>query len=643
MLVLAAGSVALIFFSGESRNGLISRSIVETKETTVLTGHFVEHLISERVDKLYSAAYAGSQTAILEELAEYNSFVGNTYGHRGAYKIGLLDSGFKYVNGFSSGDTLCPVEALLNADIAERLLKGKIYVGPVPEICIKGSEDLNSLMLFAIPVQSKDGFRGVVFEASTLLDYIYSYNIGNSLNGFVSAEIVIDDVAKYKSDSTIYELLHLKGQLDANGAILYDGNIAGFYTFYVQDIKLTLIYIKEVLKSNLDLECCPWVEKYKLWIFLSPLMLLTLWVIMQIVSSNSRLAKEVDLRTIHIESLRKRYKKLFDTIPEYVVVYKSDGEILDCNERFVKILQGSNPVGANILYMIKEKGRFRAMISETLNERVSGYGEFLLSIKENQVSVSVNSSIVDIDGGDAILSVMTDITDLKKMHNTFYLAQKREAVGTLAAGMVHDFSNILQNVSLQYSLLERSKEEGRDQKMKSIKNILEGANEYLTGVLGYTKDTNNEYEVKKGIEFVKDAVEMLERVLPADIHITLEDFSGHIKIKAVQVKMTQMLINLCQNASDAMDNVGTIHIKTDIEEKVYGRFFSIKIKDSGVGIDECEIEKLFKPFYTTKKVKGTGLGLATVKQIIMEFGGFVEVESTKGEGTEFTLMFSEIQ
>ncbi len=108
----------------------------------------------------------------------------------------------------------------------------------------------------------------------------------------------------------------------------------------MQDIKLTLIYTKELLKSNLNLDCCPWIEKYKLWVFLSPLILLVIWVILQMVSSNKRLATEVDIRTKHLESLRKRYKRLFDTIPEYVVVYKHDGEIIDCNGRFVDIFQG---------------------------------------------------------------------------------------------------------------------------------------------------------------------------------------------------------------------------------------------------------------------------------------------------------------
>ncbi len=127
------------------------------------------------------------------------------------------------------------------------------------------------------------------------------------------------------------------------------------------------------------------------------------------------------------------------------------------------------------------------MIAETTHDQNVGHGEFLLAVKEYQVSVSVNSCLVEIDGESAVLSVMTDITDLKRMNNTFYMAQKREALGTLAAGMVHDFSNILQNVSLQYSLLERAPESGRNERMKNIKDILEGANRYLTGVLLYTK------------------------------------------------------------------------------------------------------------------------------------------------------------
>ncbi len=120
---------------------------------------------------------------------------------------------------------MCSAESIINPDVAKRLLLGQIYVGPVPKECVEEAESKSPLMLFAIPVLGgKDGFAGgVVFEASTFLDYIYSYNVGNSLNGFISAEVVIDDVAKYEPKSEIYKLLHLKAQLGKNGAIPIKG------------------------------------------------------------------------------------------------------------------------------------------------------------------------------------------------------------------------------------------------------------------------------------------------------------------------------------------------------------------------------------------------------------------------------------
>jgi signal transduction histidine kinase len=248
---------------------------------------------------------------------------------------------------------------------------------------------------------------------------------------------------------------------------------------------------------------------------------------------------------------------------------------------------------------------------------------------------------VEIDDDVARLSVMTDLTDYKKMQNTYYLAQKREAVGTIAAGMVHDFSNILQNISLQYSLMERSEENLREDHMAKIKAILDGASKYLTGVLSYTKDNKNIYEIKSGRDFVRSSVEMVERVLPADVRVKYDDTAGVLKIKAIQGKVTQMLINLCQNASDAMGGKGVIYVRTYVEEKPFGYFFCISVKDSGVGISPELIDKIYKPFFTTKSDRGTGLGLATVKQIVLDMGGFIEVNSRPGEGAEFILMFSE--
>jgi len=641
LFVFTAAGVILLIINSESHDSLVEKNKEEVQATTLLTGRFIEHTVSERIDKLYSAAYAGDSADVLRGLVDYTDFIGSTYGHKGSFMIGMLDSGFRVVNGFNSTTAICSPKNIVDESIAKRLLLGNIYVGSVTPECAKEFGYSNSLMLFAVPIVDKDGFDGAVYEISTLMDYINSYNVSNGSSGVAKAQVVLDDIARYDSDSEIYKLLTLKGALPKGGVAEYKGRLVGFHSFYVQDVKLTLIYIKDIVYNSFDLKCCPWLSKYKGFVFFSPLVMLILWIFLEVIRVNEKLGKEVEIRTKHLQSIQKRYRGLFGTIPEYVVLYKMDGEILETNERFIEVLKGGNPKGANLIYMIREKERFRRMIDLLMDVGTANFGEFLLIASGDQIAVSVNSSLMEIEGEYAILSVMTDLTNYKKLQKTYSQAERREVVGTLAAGMVHDFSNILQNISLQYSLLERSSEDTRDENMKNIKKILEGANKYLTGVLSYTKDTKNDFVVKKGSEFVKDSIEMLERVLPAEISIDYTDDSGNIQIKAIQTKMTQLLINLCQNASDAMNSRGLIKIRSYTEQKAYGHFFCLSVQDSGTGIPAEILDNIYKPFFTTKNDKGTGLGLATVKQVVIEFGGFIEVASTVGVGTEFILMFSE--
>ncbi|ADD69522.1 integral membrane sensor signal transduction histidine kinase [Denitrovibrio acetiphilus DSM 12809] len=646
LLILAAFifssvGVATLVYKGSTDVTQTQRDIDDAKASVILTGRFVEHLINERFEKLYSAAYAGDTTEILRALVSYTDFVAAAYGHRGAFTVGLMDSGFSVINSISSGTSVCPEGSIVNEEIAERLLNGDFYVGPVLSECAAEKDKGDAYLMFAVPVYNNNKFYGVVYEISTILDSVNSYKLLDYFSEEVSSRIILDDALHYKRDSENYRLLQLKGSLP-DGDIVREGQkLIGFYSFYYGDIKLCLIYIRDNFVESFSFDCCPWVEKNKLLVFSSPLILLVILAILEMVHVNEKLGREIRERTEHLESMQKRYQRLFEIIPEYIVLYRQDGEIIECNGRFAQLLKGGNPIGANINFMIREKKRFAKMVSVVVKKGSAVPAEFLLAGRMSQVSVSIHSCIVDLDDKPAILSVMTDLTDYKKMQNTYYLAQKREVVGTIAAGMVHDFSNILQNISLQYSLMERSDADSHKEHMAKIKTILDGANKYLTSVLSYTKDTKDRYEIKSGREFVRNAVEMVESVLPADVLVEYVDAAGDIKIKAMQAKITQALINLCQNASDAMGGKGIIYVSTYVEKKPFGHFFCLSVKDSGVGIPPDVMDHIYKPFFTTKSERGTGLGLATVKQITLDMGGFIDVNSKSGEGTEFILMFSE--
>ena len=640
LFIIVSTGVIVITVKGATDETRVQQNIEDAKASTLLTGRFIEHIISERFEKLYGAAYSGDEEDVLKSIVEYTDFVAKLYGHRGDFSIGYMDSGFTVINSINSSSQLCPNNTIVNEEIAERLVNEKPYIGPVSAECAKVSGNEADYVIFAVPIMHGDVFKGAVYEISTLLDSINSYKLINYFSEKVSARLIMDDLLRYKRGTEEYDLLSMKNRTNPGEIIRKDDKLIGFYSFYVSDIKLCMVYKRDEPASSLGFECCPLLIENKVLFYSFPFILLVMVIILEMIHVNSRLAREVGQRTQHLEYMQERYQSLFETIPEYIVIYRKDGEIIECNSHFTSLLDGGNPIGANILYMIREKERFRRMLSEVEESSISTPAEFLLEGVRDQIYVSIHSCKVELDDGKAFMSVMTDISDYKRMQNTYYMAQKREVVGTIAAGMVHDFSNILQNISLQYSLLERSTEETREEYMKKIESVLNGANQYLASVLSYTKDKKSDPVVNKGSVFVKRSLEMVQRVLPADIRVEYHDKASSISISADQSKITQMIINLCQNASDAMDGKGVIKVTTYIVEKPFGHFFCISVKDTGCGIPEEHKDRIYKPFYTTKKDKGTGLGLANVRQIVMEMGGMIEVESSP-EGTEFTLMFSE--
>lgn len=618
----------------------VQLAVEDTKTTTIISGRYVEAVISDKLERLYNTAYAGNDEWVLKSLNSYANYVASGAGHRGEFTVGFTGSGFKIEHSISSGSRICGDEYLVYEDVAVRVLSGRAFVGPISPKCIEEHPGAASLLMFAVPIFRQETFLGIVYEVSSILDFINSYNMADRFSSSVSARIVLDDRLKYSTLSENYRLLMLRNKA-IGGVARDDGKLIGYYTFYVGDTKLCLIYIRNSVESVLSFHRFPWVERNKVFFFALPFILLFMLIILEMLHINITLGRDVEKRTKDIENIKHRYQKLFETIPEYVVLYKRDGEIIECNSRFSSLLNGGNPIGANLLYIIRDREKFSEMINRVEEIDSPVIEEYVISGGGEFIEATVHTCTVDLEGDKALLSVMTDLTDFKEMQNKYYLTQKREVVGTLAAGMVHDFSNILQNISLQYALMERAEGEAKDEHISKIRSILDGANSYLTGVLRYTKDDKGEYEIKSGSLFVRNAVDLLERIMPAEVKIEYVNKSGEIKIRASQSKISQILINLCQNAADAMGGAGVVNIETSVEEKAFGHFFCIKVKDSGEGIKPEVIDSIFKPFYTTKTDKGTGLGLATVKQAVLEMGGLIDVESTPGEGAEFILMFSE--
>ncbi len=249
------------------------------------------------------------------------------------------------------------------------------------------------------------------------------------------------------------------------------------------------------------------------------------------------------------------------------------------------------------------------------------------------------------------LATFTDITTLKRLEVQLRQAQKMEAVGTLAGGIAHDFNNLLTAILGNAALLLDSlpPNDPNREDVKEIKKAGERAAALTRQILTFSRHQVVEPKVLDLNEVVADTSRMLQRVIGADIELTLRlgENVGHVRADPTQI--TQILVNLAANARDAMPEGGylsveTAHVFLD-DHFAYthpgvapGDYALLAVTDTGLGMTEEVRERIFEPFYTTKDVgQGTGLGLSVVYGIVRQYGGHISVYSEPDVGTRFEI------
>jgi two-component system, cell cycle sensor histidine kinase and response regulator CckA len=267
--------------------------------------------------------------------------------------------------------------------------------------------------------------------------------------------------------------------------------------------------------------------------------------------------------------------------------------------------------------------------------------------------------ITDIPGpgGEVRMRVVNvqDISEQKNLENQLFQAQRMESIGTLASGIAHDFNNILGIILGHVSLLEQTLETpGKFQ--KSVRTISDAVNRganLVQQILTFAMKSEFPHEIVNVNSLIQDLVKMVSETFPKTITMELDLDPDIPPISIQQSKLYQALLNLCVNARDAvldadLQRQGTITIRTesadpgDLKNKHPQSedvpYIHISVSDSGIGIPEENLRRIFDPFYTTKGPgKGTGLGLAVVYGIIRSYMGFIDVESAVGTGTTFNL------
>ncbi len=235
-----------------------------------------------------------------------------------------------------------------------------------------------------------------------------------------------------------------------------------------------------------------------------------------------------------------------------------------------------------------------------------------------------------------------------KLQQQLYQAQKMESVGTLAGGIAHDFNNILTGVVgfAELALMELGAQHEVAEYLRHILSLGARARDLVRQLLLFSQPSTGEKRVCDLRDLLNDLVALLQRTLPENIEIELNLPSEELVIEANPSQLQQVLLNIAINARDAMPAGGhlRIHARAVSVEAPgtpgarAGRFARVTLSDTGRGIPPHVLPRIFDPFFTTKEVgQGTGLGLTVAYGIIKAHGGWIDVQSEVGRGTQFHL------
>jgi len=284
-----------------------------------------------------------------------------------------------------------------------------------------------------------------------------------------------------------------------------------------------------------------------------------------------------------------------------------------------------------------------------------------LSASGKPLALEVSLSFEHHPDGDTTTIFARDLSARKKieaqrnaLESQLRESHKMQAVGTMAGGIAHDFNNIIGAILGNVALAQQDAgpTSGAQVSLSEIDKAARRARDLVRQILAFSRNESPERVALRLADVVEETVRMLKVAMPptVDMQVSLDPATPLVLADATQVQ--QALLNLCTNAIQALGTQrGTIRIELSHKQRrgtsqphgrgvLRGPQVQLSVSDTGSGIDPATVERVFEPFFTTKPVgQGTGLGLAVVHGIMRTHEGTVEVQSTPGEGSVFTLYF----
>ena len=340
----------------------------------------------------------------------------------------------------------------------------------------------------------------------------------------------------------------------------------------------------------------------------------------------------------------ERYHATLETVRGGIVLTDREGEIQSHNAQLPTILQVDTLVGQSLYALIAQSDapRLQNAYAEALT---SGSSELEVHGPEASEASLIAITLRWLPRGETMLGFLLDVTEQRSIEARALQAQRMDSLGNLAAGISHDFNNLLTVIGL--SLSEAAKVAGDEAMplLRAAAEATETATELTQQLLTIGRSTDVTHKPVAVQPLVQDLFELLKRTSDPNV-----EFAAEVDPEAIllgsESQIHQVLFNLGLNGIEAMPGGGKLQIEcaraahADVPGQLPLRpdgYLRLICRDTGEGMDPSVVDRIFEPYFSTKGDSGNGLGLAMVNRIVRDHDGAIEVQSAAGQGTSMVI------
>jgi signal transduction histidine kinase/ActR/RegA family two-component response regulator len=379
---------------------------------------------------------------------------------------------------------------------------------------------------------------------------------------------------------------------------------------------------------------------------------------------NKAITEKLDNSMSDLNSQKKLNELTINNSPCGVMICTDQGEVKAVNQQMVEICDLPSIEAMRSIHVFTYLPFVQANISDSftaiIEEKSTKMFDFFYISKWGKES-NIKAVLTTIKDNDEYLiaAFFIDTTELENLKEKLKHSHKMESIGVLAGGIVHDFNNILGAIMgySEMTMMDISDAKNSKENITQVIMACHRAKDLVSHILSFTREEEREKKPVNVSQIVKETLNLLRASLPSTIEINvateLDPVNDEDLIYGNSTEIHQILMNLCTNASHAMEGIdGKLDIKLsteDVSQETFkelnsGKYVKLSISDNGHGMDPATVKKIFDPYFTTKEAgHGTGMGLFVVQGIILNHGGVVKAESQSGDGSTFNIYLPAIE